>query len=118
MRNLKHLLALLISLSFLCACSLTVPDVPICTELHPSAGYCVNTVSSKEFRVDDDHLWKGKSWWEIRHQMIYVPAESWAELKYFIIKVCKKTKQCDSDISGWDRTIDKIDEKIINKKSN
>lgn len=50
--------------------------------------------------------------------MIYVPAESWAELKYFIIKVCKKTKQCDSDISGWDRTIDKIDAKIINKKSN
>ena len=110
-KNLKILL--LIWLGLLSSCSLTVPDVPLCTEINPDRGYCVNTLSSKEFEITKEKKYKGKTWWEMRPRMIYMPVESWVEIKKFIIKVCKKSKKCkNKQVSNWSRTVKAIDTKI------
>jgi hypothetical protein len=90
-------------------------------EISPSRGFCTNTVSDKEFEINDENPYTftpGKpamTWWEMRPSFIYVPAESWAKLKAWIIKTCKQTNQCDAAIASWQRKIDFIDEKIESK---
>jgi len=101
-------------LSLLISCGTTPPDIPLCTEITPDRGYCINTISSTEFEVNDTELLNGKTWWESRPLMIYMPTSSWVELKKFIIKICKKTKRCDKSISSWNRTVGIIDKKIAN----
>lgn len=103
-------------LIFLSSCSVAVPDIPVCTELHPSRGYCVYTLSSKEFEVSDTQLMEGKTWWDMRASMIYLPTQSWVKLKAFVIKICTKTDKCDTDLGSWDRTVDLIDEKLVKKE--
>ena len=94
----------------LSSCAVTPPDVPVCTSLSISKGYCVNTISSTDFIIDDDNPYKGKTWWELRPTMIKLPVMSWVEIKKFIIKVCKKSKRCNgNNITSWDRTVEKID---------
>lgn len=45
--------------------------------------------------------------------MIYMPADSWKELKKFIIKVCKASNKCKNEhVSSWERTVKSIDQKI------
>lgn len=106
-------LLLLISLGLLSSCSITPPDVPLCTQINPDKGYCVNTISSKEFEISKEKPYKGKTWWEIRPYMIYMPTESWVEIKAFIIKICKKSRKCkNKQVSSWNRTIEAIDKKI------
>lgn len=113
-KNLNWLFVILSSL-LVSSCALTPPDVPLCTQIAHDRGYCVNTISSTEYEVSEEKLLNGKTWWEIKPYMIYMPTESWVELKKFIIKVCKKSNQCENkDVSSWERTVEKIDEKIAN----
>lgn len=100
-------------LIFLSACSIAVPAVSICTEISPSAGYCINTITSEEYMVSDTHARDGQTWWEMRSSMMMVPASSWAELKAFIIKICKKSGKCDTELGNWERTIERIDQQVI-----
>lgn len=96
------------------SCSVTPPDVPLCTELTPSKGYCINTMSSREFEVNEEKKFNGKTWWQVRPYMIYMPIDSWVKLKSFIIKVCRKTKACSGrNITSWERTVKRIDQKIV-----
>lgn len=66
--------------------------------------------------MDDTHLFEGKSWWEARPTMLHVPATSWVKIKEFIIKICKKSNKCDSEITGWDRSVDAIDKQLSSKE--
>lgn len=111
MRKLKSFSAITLFL-ILTSCSVAVPDTPICAEISPAAGYCVNTISSTEFRVDESHPYEGRTWWELRPSMIMMPAPSWAKLKAFVIKVCRKTGKCDVELGNWERTIQKIDQQV------
>lgn len=87
-------------------------------ELSPTRGWCTQTISNHEFEINEQvpHSFtegeKPLTWWELRPTFIYVPAPSWAKLKAWIIKTCKKTNQCDKAIDSWERKIDTVDEKI------
>lgn len=85
------------------SCSVTPPDVPLCTEINPSRGYCVNTLSNKKYEINDTQKLEDKTWWEAKPYMIYMPVSSWVEIKSFMIKICKISKMCNVDISSWNR---------------
>lgn len=113
----KKFFALLLigSLFFLASCSTTPPDAAICVEITLDRGRCVKIVSGQEFLWDETHKYEDKTWWEMRPAMIQVPASSWAQMKSFIIKVCKKYGTCDKEISSWDRTVKTIDKNLEGK---
>ena len=112
---LKNILSLLSLISFvflLSACAGLPPDKPLCTELSLDRGYCVKMMSGESFEVSDTKPYQGKTWWEMRPTMIRMPLETWVDLKKWIIKICKNNSQCDSAVSNWERTVNKIDEAI------
>lgn len=96
----------------LAGCAIPVPAVPLCVELSPVKGYCVNTITNEEQIVDEMHPMNKQTWWEMRPSMIYMPAQSWAQLKAFIIKICRKSKQCDTDLGKWERSVELIDSMV------
>lgn len=73
-----------------------------------SKGFCVWTISKKEMVVDDVTLLNGKTWLDLVIESVYVPADSWSEIKSYIIKTCKKKNDCEKDISTWKTKLDKI----------
>ena len=101
--------ALLSSLLSGCA---SAPDVPVCVELNPDRGFCTYTISDKDIYVDEQNPLEGKTWWNMRPEMVQVPPPSWAKIKAFIIKTCKQSNNCDSEVTSWDRRLDSIDEKL------
>ena len=123
MPKLISSLLLSLSLSFsLSACTLKVPDVPLCTELNITKGFCTSTVSDKDITIDEKHPYsfdgsKPQTWFEMRTSLISFPASSWAELKKFILKACKLTGKCDEMVASWDRKLQKLDEMTTDKSS-
>lgn len=129
----KTLIVLSLIFGLSVGCQHKVPDEPICipltarpgTDDRPlSRGWCKHTMSDREFVVSDtepwpyDGPWKGKTWWEIRNEMLLLPNTTYAELKKFIIKICKTSNQCtQKEVASWDRTIQRIDEIIELKGS-
>ena len=106
-KKLKKLSAILLLLMFnSCA---QVPDVPVCTRLDMSSGFCVWTISKKELIVTDKELLNGKTWLDLVIQSVYIPADSWVEIKSYIIKNCKKNHDCNKEIDSWKSKLDKID---------
>lgn len=103
----KNLLLLSTALYILASSCATVPDVPICAEVSLSKGICTYTVSGKNIEVTDDKPLDGQTWFDIRAKVLAVPASSWAEIKAWMIKQCKKNK-CNVDISSWDRDINSL----------
>lgn len=103
MQKLNSLM-LLISLSLFVSNCASVPDVPICAEISLSKGVCTYTVSGKNVEVSDEKTLNGQTWFDIRVKTLSVPASSWAEIKAWMIKQCKKNK-CNVDISSWDRDL-------------
>lgn len=99
------LLGLLLSLQLSCA---NVPDVPVCVALTYDKGFCVNTVSDKEQIVDDKNKFNGKTWWEMKPEMVQVPADSYAEIKAAFIKICKKHGVCKKDMDKYEKKMDKL----------
>ena len=108
--SLSLLLVLLVS-----ACTTMPPDVPMCVEFSPDHGRCVNIISGKKFDVNETEKFEGKTWWEYRPAMLLVPASSWAKIKAYIIKSCKKYGNCQAEVASWDRTIETIDENLDQK---
>lgn len=115
----KILLILLgLSLSLLTSCA-HVPDVPVCVEITLDKGWCTNTISDKEYFVDEDNKYTDPdtkvsyTWWELRPQTVHLPASSWAAIKKYIIQNCKQNKsQCDEAITSWDRKVNSIDQRL------
>jgi putative methionine-R-sulfoxide reductase with GAF domain len=97
-----HLIVLLVFVVNSCA---SIPDTIICAEVSLSKGVCTLTVSGKNIIIDDEHPFENETWWDIRSKSLIVPAKSWAKIKAFLIKQCRKTNQCDADISSWDRDL-------------
>jgi hypothetical protein len=110
-KNSLLLLSLLLSLVTSCA-SIREIDKPICVEINLSKAFCTYTISNKDFFIDDDNHYNGKTWFEMRPAMVLVPPESWAAFKAYIIKQCKKNKNCNGMVEGWDRTMNVLDQKL------
>jgi hypothetical protein len=115
MQRVNLLIAFVLSSSLLTSCATSPPDIPICVEITPSRGYCINTISSTEFEVNDHNLMNGVSWWHARPSMLMLPASSWAKLKVYIITQCKQTGACDKEVSNWERTVNAVDKTLENK---
>ena len=93
-----------ILLVLLCSCA-GVPNSPVCFELEPWRGYCVKIVDQEGVYVDDENLLDGKTWFDIRPSMILIPANSWADIKSYILKNCKRTGKC-SEIDKFTKRLD------------
>lgn len=106
------LLAILSSLAVSCT---TPPDVPVCVPIHPEKAWCTYTISDREFYITDTELFEGKSWAEIDHYSLRVPASSWAQIKAYILKQCKKNKDCSDNLGKWERKGEKLDQKLPEK---
>lgn len=70
----------------------------------------MTTISENEFFVDDERLWNKRTWREIEMTSLRVPAESWAKMKAYILKMCKKSNRC-GDLSRWERRAKKLESK-------
>jgi hypothetical protein len=100
---------LLILFVLLQSCA-SVPDVYVCTQLDINRGWCTKTISDEEFIVERAEGSPLKlSWWAMRNQMIMLPPESWAKIKAFVIKKCRKNKECGET---WEKRLDNIDKKL------
>ncbi len=87
-----------------------VPDVPVCISLDDERGFCTYTISDKEFYVDnEDHLFEGKTWEQVKISSLIMPASSWAKIKAYILSQCKKHKDCKDDISKWEAKSSKLE---------
>ena len=103
-------LLLLISLAVSSlSCATSPPDFWVCAELYPDEGVCRKTLSDDRLRVNEKTKLNGKTWWEMRPTFIYLPPESWSEIKAFVIKICAKTKACNKEVPMWEKQIDSID---------
>lgn len=71
-----------------------VPDIVVCKERAADIAKCMKVVSEEKFDWDNEHLYKGQSYWDVRPTMIQMPPESWAQLKAYILKSCKTKKGC------------------------
>ena len=114
MRNKILLMSLGLSLNLLVSC-VSVPDKPVCVEISLTRGWCTNTISDKEFFVDEGTLYEGKTWWEMRPYMILMPASTYAANKAYMIKMCKKSNACKENISMWERKFQSVEEKVGDK---
>ena len=113
----RHILAALLSF-YLFGCA-SAPNVPVCTELSMTRGWCTNTISDEEFYIDDEHPHSftgdpkdAKTWWELRPYMVLLPTPSWVEVKSYIIKRCKQDGNCQDGVGNWERKINQMDEKL------
>ena len=105
MRKLNSYLVILLVLILINSCA-GIPEVPICAEVSLSKGICTYTISGKNIVVDDEHPLEGQTWFDMRAKVLAVPASSWAQVKAWMIKQCKRTNKCSVDISSWDRNLD------------
>ena len=108
-------LSLLLCLNLSSCATTHPPDVPLCIELSPDRGRCVKIISGEEFIVDETHLFEDKTWWEYRPAMVQMPASSWAQIKSYLIKTCKKYNICEKEIASWDRTLEAVDTNLKQK---
>ena len=108
---MQRLILFVLTLNLI-SCATNVPDVPVCFEITMDRGGCIKTISGERFEINEQSKFGDKTWWEMRPAMIQVPPESWAQIKAFIIKICKKSNTCSDNVGSWDRTVDNIDTEI------
>lgn len=106
---MKHLKSLLILT--LCSCA-SIPDTWVCRARSANTGFCTKTISDQSQIVSDETplmlQGKPKTWIDLKIESVYVPAESWADIKGFIIKKCKKNQDCSANIGTWEGKIDSV----------
>lgn len=99
----------------LLSCATKPPDEPVCIELSMERGWCTNTISAKEFFVDEENphdFGNGpETWWQVRPKMLLMPASTYVGFKKFIIKICKNNNNCE-EFSNWERTVEQIDHQL------
>lgn len=88
----------------------SVPNGPVCVSLTPVRGYCIETLSEKEYPVDDVNLLDGKTWRELEMVSLRVPPGYWAQIKAYLLKQCRKNKNCRGDLGKWETKADKVDQ--------
>lgn len=103
-------------LLFLVSCtSIKEIDKPVCVEISISRGYCTTIISGQGFYVDDTNLFEGETWFSLRPKNIQVPPTTWAAIKSYLIKNCKKSGSCSENIDSWNRSMTSIDS-VMNEK--
>ena len=102
-------LCLLILLGILSSCA-SLPDVPACVELDINRGYCINTISDREFLVSDKNNPLGEEWFDARPKMVMLPASSWASIKGYILKQCKRHNDCN--LKSAEKKVGAIDKRL------
>lgn len=103
------LISFVASLSFSCS---SVPDVPVCVELDVNRGWCTHTVSNTEYFVEDNKENPLEtSWWELTPTMVHLPHSSWAKIKAYIQKECKRSNRCKG-VSGWEQKVKRLDSHV------
>lgn len=108
----SFMLLLVLTLS---SCAIKPKDSLVCIEKDLDRGTCVRIISGEKVRIDEDHKYKGKTWYEMRPAMVMLPPESWVDIKAFIIKICNKSKQCEKEVGSWERSIEHIDQQLEDK---
>lgn len=78
-----------ISFVFVLSSCASVPNVWVCADLDQSTGYCAKTVTDEEKEV------VGQEWQDFKRLSLKIAVDDWAQLKAYIIKQCKKNKQCN-----------------------
>lgn len=84
--NLKNTLKIL--LIFVLSSCASVPDIFVCADLDATTGYCAKTVTDEEKEVT------GEEWDQFKKVSLKISVDDWAQLKAYILKQCKKNKQC------------------------
>jgi len=85
--NLKTICAIL--LIFVLNSCASVPDIFVCADLDQSTGYCAKTIADEEKEVT------GQEWQDFKRLSLKISVDDWAQLKAYILKQCKKNKQCN-----------------------
>lgn len=80
---------LVLLLSLVTSCASNPPDVPICVEIEIQKGFCVYTMSNKEYTVE------GLDWLRLKVDSLIVPADSWAKIKDYFQRMCVKSGKCN-----------------------
>lgn len=77
----------------------------------PSCGFCVWTISNRsQFVGDKKSAWLlGQPWSQVKAQSVLVPVKEYAKVKSFVVNICKKTEECNKDISRWRLKLDSLD---------
>ena len=88
------------------------PDFLGCIETDPTSGWCTYAISDEEFEVDDEHLIEGKNWQEFNQTTVRIPPESFAKIKAYILKQCKKSGSCRKDLGKWERKFEIMEKKM------
>ena len=101
-------LCLMLFISLLVSCA-NLPDFVTCKELTPSSAKCIKVISEEKFDWNDDNLVNGKSYWEIRPTLLQIPADSYAELKAYLLKNCRRYQNCH-ELSKKIDALDRIKE--------
>lgn len=81
----------------------------MCAEITPTKGYCTYTISDNEFFVE------GTIWSDLKRKSLIMPAESYAEVKAYILKMCKKHSDCSNNLGKWERKFSNLDDKTNRK---
>lgn len=100
------LLNILLALS-LYSCS-SIPDIIACRARSVNEGFCTYTISNKNIIVNDEHPLNGKTWLDIKIESVYLPSDSWAKIKEYILKNCKKDQSCMNNLESLSNKIDSI----------
>lgn len=87
-----------------------------CFELDPVQGWCTYTLSDDEFFIDDEHLYQGKNWEQFNQSTLRLPPDSYAKLKAYILKMCKKNKGCARDMGKWEMKFKDIEKGFMPQK--
>lgn len=109
MKHLKNLCILILFSS--CA---SIPDTWVCRARSVNQGFCTKTISQEEKIVDDSNTIYGKTWIDLKIESVYVPVESWGEIKKYIVDQCKKRQDCSNDIGTWTSKIDSLNPTLHN----
>lgn len=99
-------------------CAAKPKDFKVCVEMSMERGECMKVMSGQKIRIDQEHKnpETGQSWWDMRPTNLILPLESWIDIKKFIIKLCKQNQgMCDKEVSTWERSIQKVDENLMEK---
>lgn len=103
--NLMKSLWLLIVTFSVSSCA-SIPDFEACGNLTRGRGFCTTVLSHKERIVPKDE------WTKLKLKSVVVPAKDYGSLKAYVIKQCKRNKQCVKkhkiQIDGTFKKLDKV----------
>ncbi|HEY9705667.1 MAG TPA: hypothetical protein V6C58_24725 [Allocoleopsis sp.] len=85
---LKTIILICLLCFFSCA-NIKIKDFSVCADLSNDRGYCVTTLTLEESIVD------GQEWADFNKRALKMSPESYGEIKAVLLKLCKKSKDCD-----------------------